>query len=714
MDKLLRAIALACTLACSGKNSPDNTAACGAGFERIGDKCERCPTWTIAGEGPGCGCAEGFAYDANKRACGPILPATDCGPGTMAVLGQRECQAVGVDALAGCATGFKSDGRGGCDAILPTMACAAGTMAVPGESACHEVAPCGALPEEPGAVYVDKAFVGTSDGSRARPFVTIGAALAVAKADSLIAINDGVYAEDVRITRPVRVRGRCPGKVTIQGVGTTDADSAVFITVTGKALLEGVSVTGPAMGVQVEHGEVELARIHVHDVPLRGVRARGKLATTTLRGSLVEKASETGVFAHGSKVIVEGSVIRDTRSRPDRTWGRGIHVQADPTSKFSSELTVRGSIVERNFEDGIALLGSKGTIESTIVRDTKCTELDKKAGTGIYALNVINIPSELTLRGSILEKNHYTGVAIWSSKATIETTVVRDTLPRDFDRKFGRAIDASLDAADSGTPTELVMRGCVIERNRELGIGVFGSTATIESTIVRDTTPQLADRFGGRGINAIPIGTTPSTLTLQRCLVENNVEIAVSIIGSNGTIEKTLVRDSRPRETDNLFGRAIGVQMHDVTKLTSDAVIRGVLLERNHESGITVFGSHAVIESSLIRDTKPTVGTEYGDGISVLGRTSWVAHADVELSGVMIVSSARAGLVTYGGSNVAVANTRFGCNAIDLVSVNGVADGAETTPIFNAAAGNQCGCDAEVVCKAESKDMTSIPPPALK
>lgn len=133
-----------------------------------------------------------------------------------------------------CGTGFEADPRGGCRAILPAEPCPRGLMAIPGETSCREVADCGAepwagIPAEPDTHYVDAAYSGaSSDGTVARPWTSIQAAIAAAPPGGSIAIAAGSYVEDLSIRlKPVRLWGRCPGMVEV--VSTGGALSAIMI-----------------------------------------------------------------------------------------------------------------------------------------------------------------------------------------------------------------------------------------------------------------------------------------------------------------------------------------------------------------------------------------------------------------------------------------------------------------------------------------------------
>src|SRR5262249_50701377 len=140
------------------------------------------------------------------------------------------CVKAGVDPTA-CAPGFEWD-AGGCAPVLPPAPCAAGMMALAGETACRPVATCaggtwGDIPVGADTQYVDGSYAGgDSDGSAPKPWTTIAEGLIAASDGAIIAVAAGTYPEDLTIEHPVRVWGRCPSMVSVEG---RDSAAAAFL-----------------------------------------------------------------------------------------------------------------------------------------------------------------------------------------------------------------------------------------------------------------------------------------------------------------------------------------------------------------------------------------------------------------------------------------------------------------------------------------------------
>ena len=297
-------------------------------------------------------------------ASGPGVAAPEpCGPGELADVDGR-CQRVGVLT---CPAGSIADEVGGCVATLPAEACPPGEMALPGEESCHPVLDCGAgkwdfaPPETVG--HVDQAYAGgDSDGSRAKPWTPIHDAIDAAAPDTTLAITDGLYVEDVEIwSKRLMIYGRCPSRVTINGVNSLAAVQILDSLSTG-TLLSGVAITGPAVGFATVAAEVRLEHVWVHDTGGRGADVIGQLATTTLQisDSLVENISGVGAFVAGANLDMNRSVIRDVV--PDAAGQAGVAVylrSGDEIIALAGPSTgaIRLSLIERTAAAAISVSG---------------------------------------------------------------------------------------------------------------------------------------------------------------------------------------------------------------------------------------------------------------------------------------------------------------------------------------------------------------------
>ncbi|WP_437985175.1 right-handed parallel beta-helix repeat-containing protein [Sorangium sp. So ce117] len=706
--------------------------------------------------------------------CQPAgLPADmACPPGELA-LESGECQPAGVPPEA-CGEGFAGDGNGGCAAILPQEECPEGQMAIPGETSCREVAPCGDGPWGDIAVeattqFVDQAYAGgDSDGTRTKPWTTIQRGIDEAVDGAIVAVTDGSYAEDVEIAgKAVRLWGRCPALVEIRGTNP----SAAAILVDGDAAtgteIRGLAVTGEGAGLGVSGArDVTIEQVWVHGTGSWGINAQkatrgrtsmvlrgslieqnrvagvfvensdatiestvvratqpsadgesgwgigvqddpdtGERASVSVRACVVEQNHDAGVFVGGSDATIEATVVRATQPSADGTGGRGIVVQDDPDPGERASVTVRASLVEQNHDAGVAVIGSEATIESTVVRGTPLNA----DGTGAWGIVIHDDPDtgergSVTVRASLVEQNHDAGVAVIGSDATIEATVVRATQPS-ADGTLGRGIVVQEDP-DTGERGSVTVRASLVEQNHEAGVAVIGSDATIEASVVRATQPR-ADGNLGRGIHVqkSPDRGERASVTVRASLVEQNHGTGVFVHGSDATIEASVVRATQPNADGG--GQGINVEADRDTGEPASVRVRASLVEQNHETGVFVSGSDATIDATIVRTTKARDDDNFGDGITIENGTATVQNAT-------ITDNARAGVVNR-GSKITILDTILTCNAFDLngETFNGL------PASFDGSSGWQCTRRGAEDC-AETDDRCYVeitnlePPPPLE
>ncbi|MCZ7686077.1 MAG: DUF1565 domain-containing protein [Sandaracinaceae bacterium] len=122
--------------------------------------------------------------------------------------------------------------------------CAGGEAHFQGEAGC---APLGACPAGEwadglgGDVLFVRAGASGGDGSRASPFGTIAAALAAARAGTIVALSKGSFDEAVVLSSGVSLRGACAAETRLTAAGSGGA--VVEVTASGAAL-EGLTIAG--------------------------------------------------------------------------------------------------------------------------------------------------------------------------------------------------------------------------------------------------------------------------------------------------------------------------------------------------------------------------------------------------------------------------------------------------------------------------------------
>jgi hypothetical protein len=392
----------------------------------------------------------------------------------------------------------------------------------------------------------------------------------------------------------------------------------------------------------------------------------------------------------------QGALLEDLWVHDTPRRGIDITGFGDQTSA-----TVRNVLVEGTREDGIFVWGASATLAGVVVRHTLPRTSDQTYGDGVSVLANTIRPADVTIETSLVDENHDSGIYVVGSRATLEGVVIRRTLPQASDGLFGRGISAEPDDVSSLAPT-IAVTSSLVEDNYDYGVFASGAETTLDGVVVRRTWPRQSDQAYGRPIG-IQRYTNPNALAVIRSsLVEDGYGIGIHASGVQLTIEGVSIRRIAPEAIDGLGGRGISVEI-DPSLTPSTAVIAGAVIEDCHEFGVLLTGSTATLDAVLVRSTsaRPIDGN-FGDGLTVVE-----ALVDFERVGGALVAhsrieqSARAGVGNF-GSDVAIDRTALSCNGFDI-------DGeaiADLQYAFDNLGGNGCGCpDATGECIARSSGL---------
>ncbi|MBI2391642.1 MAG: DUF1565 domain-containing protein [Deltaproteobacteria bacterium] len=601
--------------------------------------------------------------DADRGCNGVCEPRVDpCADSERAVLGGG-CAVVGVP-RDGCGAGFSHDGAGACVAVLPKDRCPDGAMAIPGETVCREVAPCGEgtwgdIPVDDETLYVDGAFAGaTSNGTRERPFRTVQAAVRAATTGATIAIAAGTYREQVSTVRSLKLWGRCPSMVTIEGV--SDDPLVPAIQLENSAELHDLSVRGASTGIAVLYtrGRVLLDRVRVHDTGERGLRVEGSPTAPSeivVQRSLFERNATTAIFSYGSTVTVSDSVIRDGRPHPTYGFGSGIIGTTDERKLSGSKITVERSLIERMHEGGVAIVSSEATVRDTIVRDILAGGSASSAGPAFQAEADTKGPVVPTfaLERVVIERPEGVAVTLSRSEATLASVTIRDVLSRKIYGDLGTAVQVF-------KRSRLTLTDSSIRRARYASVLLMGSSATIERSIIADNLGDDARGVGGPGVWA--------------------------------TMDKN-----------------IGVR--------SDVTVTHSLIARALVGGFLVSCSDGRLEDSEVRATGRDRDDVFGDGayVSACTTPAGIVAAELTITRSLIRDSFRAG-VNVAAGKLSLGETLIRCNAFDF-EVDRTYDRDEAGEKLYAdfsledRGGNLCGCEQLGPCRAQASGLEPVSEP---
>jgi hypothetical protein len=590
------------------KGEPVQLETCGPGTYRH----EASGACVEAGLPPDMPCPPGAWPDA-RGSCPPagLPPDMPCPPGEAPADGG--CVPAGVPP-GGCAAGFVHDGDRGCTPILPAEPCPSGELAVPGDARCRLVAPCGAPPWgevalEPGAVFVDAAHVGASDGSEQKPFKSLAAAIAAAPDGGLVVVAAGSYVGLLVVDRALRIHGRCPALVEIAGAGPEGAIAVVGAKASG-ARLGGLAVTGPGRCLHVDGAkDVELERLHVHDCPDRGLYVTRYLGDTSvgLRDSLIERAAGSGVSVFGARAAVERSVIRDSVVDATQKLARGLEAFADLAAGATVDVLVRGSLVERHMGNGVLAAGGRLEIDASVVRATGRDATNAPAaGVGAQGHASLGERSTLLVRASLIEEHEGAAVVVLGADAEIERSVVRGPLP---DVPGTDGVLAQPDLA-TGALGSLAVRGSLVERTSR-GISARATPAVLEAVAVRRT---LAPDGQARAVVLGGAGDEPgAAMSVRHSLIEQNEGVGIGQKGGALEVVGCAIRDTLPG-SDGL-GAAVVTEHAGSERSPTTLALGSSELAGTAGIGLLVIGSEVSAEDTVIRTTRAS--SAYGHGRAV-------------------------------------------------------------------------------------------------
>jgi hypothetical protein len=633
------------------------TFACAAGQTALDDG-----TCLDAGTQPdGCAAGEWSVEGLGCVAAGD--PGNGCAAGE--VPAADGCDPAGVPPD-GCGEGFVHDGDGGCDPVIAPI-CAAGLMANLGETTCRAVTPCGSGPwgdiaVDADTIYVDAAATGPGDGSATSPYPSVQTAIDAAPDGALVAIGAGTYVEDLLVDKQLRLRGKCPDEVTIQGtdVAVTMAAGA------SQAALGGLGITSDGAGILLSGAsDVALEQLWVHDTAGRGIEAEDappQVTSLTLRDSLIEKAVEYGVILQGADATIERIVVRDTAALGTHGWG--LTLQIDEQTGKTATYVADNVVLDRNAENGGVVYAANATIDGLLVRDTQPND-SNRFGRGFAIQNdgLFRPGADVQVRHAVVEGASDAGFLVSGAMALLENVVVRD-VDANLDEGIRGYGIAAQDAP--GARAELTVRGALIEQASESGLFLSGLSLDLEGVLSRNNLP-VDSGFFGRGASIQNNPAFPeerSSLTMRGCRFEDNRDAAVFAQGVDAVFEGLAIHHTSPNEADGTNGIGLVLQDDKLTGMRASGEISGTVVEDSHYAGVFAVGSDVRVERVDVTGITPVGSDGFGRGINIHDNVESFAPASATVVGSRVDGAFDAGIMLAGGDYVAegllVENTQGG------------------------------------------------------
>jgi hypothetical protein len=239
--------------------------------------------------------------------------------------------------------------------------------------------------------------------------------------------------------------------------------------------------------VVVSASDLELDGVTIRDTSLDATGAFGwgldlqshpptlGRASALVKSSLIERSVGVGVRVSGSDLVLEGSVVRDVILDQVERSGLGIFVHPDVETQARSTLHLRRSVVERARGAAVHVRASDAFLEGSVLRDIDVLE------SGFYGRGLEIGSAYAEVRGCLIERTHEIGLAAIASELLVETSEIRDVQPNGEGR-FGDGL--AVVTEPNTPPGRARISDTRIEGVARAGISSFGGQIAFGRTVV--------------------------------------------------------------------------------------------------------------------------------------------------------------------------------------------------------------------------------------
>ncbi|MBI4819787.1 MAG: hypothetical protein HY791_26170 [Deltaproteobacteria bacterium] len=366
----------------------------------------------------------------------------------------------------------------------PDPPCTTDQLRVPG--GCISRRPCETAAELPPgfALYVASSTE-AGDGTRARPFPTLHAALAVALPGAAIFVAEGRYHESIVVTSSVSLFGACAAQTFIEpALGRTALTVLGSATVKDLTVIGGARITGEFARLTLDDSEVIGGGLVAETgafLRLHQVRVTNELGTGVVVREATGEFSRVEIGAsHGLAALIRSSTVTmaDTWIAATRTATNAVALYiADGSRLAASRLAFESNAGKAIFATGA---GTAATLEDVLVRDSP---------RGIEVAN----ESVVTLRRAHIEKTSELGAIVTTDgRLSLEDVVLEPRSPLAIDVERGGRLFAArvslgntlgglaiLDGA-AMYATDLRLATARPEMSLEVAFGIFARGSDVE------------------------------------------------------------------------------------------------------------------------------------------------------------------------------------------------------------------------------------------
>jgi len=254
---------------------------------------------------------------------------------------------------------------------------------------------------------------------------------------------------------------------------------------------------------------------------------------------LVGPGDYRGNLSFSRRVYLQGVCPEKTTLQADSADDPVVAVGPSGSGSHIGDLHLVGG------RGGVAVNGAEVALQALAIQNTEGAGITFEDSAG---------PTQGTLQ-VLVDGALGTGIAAYGAKLDIVNSVIRGTRTT-LDGDLGRGIsahpsafsDAALAQQDFErslaelTPSILTIDNSVIEDNSDAGVFVVGSKVSITHSVIRDTHGQRDGH--GRAVVADrwDLGNVPAEVTITRSVLERSADVALRVENSCATVVDTTIR----------------------------------------------------------------------------------------------------------------------------------------------------------------------------
>lgn len=244
-------------------------------------------------------------------------------------------------------------------------------------------------------IFVNAKASAHGDGTAAKPFKSIGAALEKADKNTNVIVLPGYYVENIEIPKDVAVYGASADSVIIKA---KNSDKTV-VTMQSRTKIDKVTIEGGRIGIEVEeNARVSIMESVIKDNDRDGIRIKdGDIDEdhrVNITNNRIRNNGRSGVYAEERRIVLMDNVIESNEKDGIAFANKVSAYLEDNTMKFNggsgmaikfdgADIWTKNNLIKGNDREGVEINGYGGWGRVDLKKN-------KIIDNGRYAVAVIN------------------------------------------------------------------------------------------------------------------------------------------------------------------------------------------------------------------------------------------------------------------------------------------------------------------------------------